>query len=67
MTLFSSTLTTVKTLALGAAILASGMFAQADIGIISPAEAKKLIENPDAKSRSNCNSSWSNRLFSICF
>ena len=51
MTLFSSTLTTVKTLALGAAILASGMFAQADIGIISPAEAKKLIENPDAKSR----------------
>ena len=26
-------------------------FARADIGIISPAEAKKLIENPDAKKR----------------
>lgn len=37
--------------ALCAALVALGSSAFADIGIISPSEAKKLIENPDAKAR----------------
>ena len=34
-----------------ASLAAMANFASADIGIISPAEAKQLIENPDAKKR----------------
>ena len=42
------------TLRLGIAALAlTANFASADIGIISPAEAKQLIENSDAKKRPN--------------
>ena len=44
--MFATTRHSVKSLILGAALLASGVFARADIGIISPTEAKKLIENP---------------------
>ena len=39
----------ILTLLASAALLAAG--AHADIGVISPADAKKLIENPDAKKR----------------
>lgn len=40
-----------KLLALATALAASSLLARADIGIISPAEAKKLIESPDPKVR----------------
>lgn len=49
--MFTSTKHAVKSLAVGAALFANALLAQADIGLISPAEAKKLIENPDAKAR----------------
>ena len=39
------------TLVASAALLAAAQTARADIGVISAAEAKKLIENPDAKKR----------------
>lgn len=51
MNLFSTTILSVKTVAAGAAILMSAMFVHADIGVISPADAKKLIETSDAKAR----------------
>ena len=40
-----------RTLITSLALFAAANFASADIGVISPADAKKLIENPDAKKR----------------
>lgn len=44
-------LTRWRGLAAAAAVIAATAAARADIGIISPEEAKKLIENPDASAR----------------
>ncbi len=49
--MFSQIHKLTASLALGAVLLASVTLVQADIGIISPADAKKLIDNPDAKAR----------------